>query len=297
MSESELRLSVVVVESRAAAPRQELFEVLAPRLEDGSVEVLVVPGREPAPAPWANHPAVRRVACPPNATVPRRRAAGLRAARAGLVALTESFCVPTPGWAEAILAAHTRRRGVAVGGPVDRRAGTPAEWALTLCEYGRFLPRQAAGRVEDLAGVNVAYDRERLIAALGDLPEEILEVELHAELRRRGAALWWEPSAVMLDTEKLSLNAALADQYRHGRLFGGRRSAGSGWPARLLRASLAPAVPAVLLSRIAPAAVEAGRGTALARAAPLLLLLLTAWAIGEGVGALAGPGRSASRWT
>ncbi len=289
-------LTLVVVQSAPGPLGSAFFSSLERDLADGLLEVIVVADVEPAAMAGARKGA-RWVASCAGATVPDRRGLGLAAARTPFVALTESFCVPAPGWTRAILRAHAERDVVAVGGPVDRRAGVPRDWALTLLEYGRFFGAGQAGEVSDLPGINVAYRVERLVRVLGRLPARVVEVEVHSALREAGETLWRDPGAVMLDAGRMASGAARRAQYRHGRFYGGRRVAGRPAAHRLLRLALAPAVPVVLGSRIARRALGAGRGGAFVRSLPHLAVLLAAWAVGEAAGSLFGEGRTGEQWT
>jgi hypothetical protein len=225
------------------------------------------------------------------------RLAGLRASTGALVALTEDFCVPTAGWAEALLGAHGRQLAPVLGGPIARLSGTVADWALTLIEYGRFFQRDPEGPVADLPSINVAYDRQRLLAVLPPDAAGFFEVEVHARLRQGGHTFYRLPAAVMFDYNTRRLRSGAVGQYHHGRLFGGGRAAEKGLVQRLKYAALSPAVPAVLLARIARQVGAVGQTAQLFRALPALSVLLAAWAVGEGMGSAFGPGDSAARWT
>jgi hypothetical protein len=217
-------------------------------------------------------------------------------ARTPLVALTESFCVPGPGWATAVLKAHAARDVAAVGGPVDRVKGTGADWALTFLEYGRFMDPAPAGPVPDLPGINVAYRVQRVRDALGGLPEDVVEVKLHARLREAGETLWREPAAVMLDASSMPPDTARRAQYLHGRFYGGTRVAGRTWLHRASRALVSPTMPLVVGARIAQGALAAGHGVTFIRSLPHLAGLLVSWAAGEATGSLLGPGGSGASW-
>lgn len=287
-------LSLVVVESAPGAVNPRFFEAVAAEAAAGRLEVLVVSTTTPEAA--GELPGVRWVPSPDDATVPRRRGSGLAEARAPLVALTESFCVPVAGWFDAVVAAHEAHDVVAVGGPVDRRQGGARDWALTLVEYGRFMGPAPEGPVPDLPGINVAYRVETLRRVLGALPAEIVEVELHRTLRQAGEVLWRAPAAVMFDESRMPAGSARRTQFQHGRLFGAQRLQGAGVAPRLGRAALTPAVPLVLGARIARGAFGARRGGHLMRSLPWLVGLLASWTAGELAGSLMGPGRAAEGW-
>jgi len=289
-----LRLSVVVAGSRPQGPPEGLFRALHSLLQSGDAELLIVTARPEAQAPW---PGTRVITCVRGTTVPAMRLAGVCAASAPLIAVTEDFCAPAEGWAEALLEARERLDASVLGGPVARHCGSSAEWALTFIEYGRYFRREPEGQVTDLPSINVAYDAERLRAALPASAKGIFEVELHTWMRAHGGCFWRVPGALMLDENKTLLGCATRTQYHHGRLFGGGRVQGRSLWVRLARAAVAPAVPAMLLGRIMREAGAAGQLGKVLRCLPALLLLLGAWSIGEAVGSLFGPGQSGERWT
>lgn len=291
------RLSLVIAGSSPAGPPAEAWEALAPHIADGTLEVILATARPEAGG--REHPfpvGVRVLRLPSGATVPRLRSLGLESATAELVALTEDFCVPVDGWVTAVLAAHRRNEAAAVGGPIDRHGGTPGQWALTLCEYGRFFGSRPEGRVRDLPGANVCYRLPRLRRALGGIPEEFEEWRAHALLRQRGEVLWWEPRMIMLDRNPTPFGAALVSLYHHGRLFGSGRVRGRGVAVRLVRAGLAPLVPVLHLTRIAGRVLPGPRRGRMILTLPLMATLLLAWSLGEGIGSLAGEGASRRHW-
>lgn len=289
-----LRLSVVVAGSRPKGPPEALFRALDSLLRSGDAEMLLVTARPEAQAFW---PGTRVIACARGTTVPAMRLIGVRAASGPLIAVTEDFCAPAQGWAEALLEAHDRVDASVLGGPVARRRGSAAEWALTFIEYGRYFRREPEGEVADLSSINVAYDAERLRAALPAAAQGLFEVELHTRMRARGGHFWRVPGATMFDENKTSLGCAMRAQYHHGRLFGGGRVQGRSLLVRHARAALALAVPAILLGRIIREAGAAGQLVNVVRCLPALLLLLGAWSSGEAVGSLFSPGQSGARWT
>ena len=288
------KLSVVVAGSRPEGPPPGLHRVLGPLARAGEMEVIIATARTD---PEEARGYARVVPCKPGATIPAMRLAGVRAAVAPLVALTEDFCAPVEGWAESLLEARARTDAAVLGGPVTRGGGSAADWALTLIEYGRYFRREPEGTVEDLSSINAAYDAARLRAALGEDATELYEVEIHATLRAGGARFWRVPGAVMQDESHQPFARAVSGQFHHGRYYGSGRVEHRSLGARLLRAALTPAVPAVLFGRIVREASAAGHLPQVARAMPALAVLLAAWAAGEATGSLAGAGDSGSRWT
>jgi hypothetical protein len=291
---AEPRLSVVVAAAKLPGAVPQLLEVLAADIASGVVEVIVATAATPSPDVAGR---ARIVAASRGTTIPRLRAMGLAAARGDIAALTEGFCIPAAGWADALIAAHAANAAVAIGGPIDRRQGGAADWALTLQEYGRFLRRAPEGPVHGLPGPNVSYKIERLRRVLGELPDEIAEVDVHGILIQRGEELRSAPGALMYDANDQRFGRSIGSMFQHGRLFGAWRVRAQPAPVRALRAAMAPLAPAAQLVRIARGAVPAGRGRQLFRSLPCLLTLLVAWAIGEATGSLFGEGASREHWS
>lgn len=288
------QLSVVVAGSRPQGPPDALFRALGALLENGTVELLLATARPDAQTQW---PGTRVVQCASGSNVPAMRLAGIRAAKAPLIAMTEDFCIPSDGWAESLLRARARVDAAVLGGPIARRDGTAADWALTFAEYGRFFRRTPEGEVRDLPSINVAYDADRLRSVLPPDAVGLVETQIHAQLRMQGARFWRVPDAVMLDENTRPFADAARAQYYHGRLFGGGRVEGKGLIPRAIRSAMACLVPLVLFHRILRETGAAGVNAKLLRALPALLLLLIAWSIGEAMGSLIGKGQSAARWT
>ncbi len=243
-------------------------------------------------------PGIDRLQLPRGTTIPRLRAAGVREARHDVVVLTEDFCAPPDAWLDqlrAVVEAHSE--ATLIGGTVSRANGRPEDWALTFIEYGRF-PRAGTPRnSNDLPGIQLVIRRDRVRELLGSLPSEWTETETHAALANRGAVLIQDPRWLIHDHHRVPYFRAIAEQRRHGRNYGGGRVAGRSFLYRLLRAGAAPLVPWLQFIRLwRNNSVTAERRQFL-RASPRLLLLLCAWAVGEGQGFLFGRGRAGEEWT
>ena len=88
----------------------------------------------------------------------------------------------------------------------------------------------------------------------------------------------------------------LSQRYLYARSYAGARMAGRPIGARLAYAAGTLVLPAVLIVRIARGVWGSGRYRGqLLRSLPLIGVFVLAWAGGETVGALAGPGDALSR--
>ncbi len=224
------------------------------------------------------------------------RAAGFRAARAPLVALTEDHCFPAPGWAQALVDAH---RGpwaavgpnIAVANPLRHMA-----WANHLIQYGPWAHTTPSGVQDDLPGHNSCYKRAVLLEFDQDLETLfIAEARLFSDLRRRGHQLYTEANAVSYHVYITKLRPYWQENYHIGRQFASNRSRGWSVGRRLFRAAASPIVPALRTWRIVRRMRELGWFSDLVpRVLPALWVGLSASALGEMAGYLFGMGNSAA---
>ncbi len=227
----------------------------------------------------------------------RARAAGIRAATAPVVVLTEDHSYPEPEWAEALLDAHRAKWAVVGPAVVNANPDSLVSWANLVIEYGDWLDPAPPGEREHLPGHNSAYKRDVLLA-LGDRLEQFLEAEslLHWHLRQQGHKLYLEPRARTRHLNFSRFPSSLALRYHSGHNFGGMRAAE--WPLykRFAYAVASPLIPLVRLARILRQLSRPGRRVDLvARLLPLLLLLLAVDAGGELTGYLLGPGQASAK--
>jgi len=223
------------------------------------------------------------------------RAAGIAAATAPMVVLTEDHSLPEPGWAEALVRAQGE--GIAVVGP-EVKNGNPdtlLSWANFLIEYGEWCAPAPGGEREHLPGHNSAYRRD-LLMALGDDLAAWLDAEslLHWRFRCEGRGVRLCPEARTAHYNFSRFLPSLMLRFQAGRLFAGARRRPWRWPRRLAYAGGAPAIPWVRLRRVLRELLRPGRPAHLLPVlTPVLALMLAVDAAGECVGYLAGSGEAA----
>ncbi|MGH9422743.1 MAG: glycosyltransferase [Thermoanaerobaculia bacterium] len=222
------------------------------------------------------------------------RSAGIRAASAPIVVLSEDHSFPEPDWAEALLKAH--ESGCAVAGPVIRNSNPKSltSWANLLLEYGPWLDGAPRGEASDLPGHNSAYNRDVLLA-YGDRLESVLEVEavVQKDLIENGHHMLLEPRAVTSHLNFSRLRSSLGLRFNAGRSFAGYRT--TGWPARkrLLYIAGGALIPFVRFARIAGMLRRSPNYSWLfPRVLPSLCVMLVVDGVGEIAGYITGPGDS-----
>lgn len=216
----------------------------------------------------------------------RARAAGVRAAKADVVALVEDHAFPAPGWAESLVKRHAEEW--AAVGPVMSNANprSATSWANLLIEYATWLEPCVAGEREHLPGHNGSYKRA-LLVEYGERLEAMLDAEsvLHWDLRSRGHKLFLEPHARVFHQNFSAPAPSLTLRFNGGRLFASARA--RGWPAwrRAVYACASPLIPFLRAARIVGELSKPGRPR---RLLPKVLPTLFAFLLLDGAGELVG---------
>ena len=201
-----------------------------------------------------------------------------------------------PGWARQLLAAVAAGHDV-VGGIV-RNVATErlVDRAAFLCEYSHLLTPLPAGEVEWLTGNNVVYRKTLLERYASTLAEGRWEDYLHAAMRRDGVALFCRPDIVAGHKMHYRVRDYLSQRYLYARGYAGQKWNDMSAAARVLRAAATLVLPPVLLFRIVRRVLASpGHRAELVQSMPLLMLFVSAWAVGEIVGYVAGGGDAMSR--
>ncbi len=230
----------------------------------------------------SDDPGLRILPSSSSRLVPELWRDGLRSVDAEMVAFSTTQMVPRAGWLRALMGRLGRSDAWGVGGSIAAgdRLG-PVDRAVYLQRFlaygpGTSLPLRPSGE-------NALYRRDRLAEVEGAWAHGFWEAEVHRRLEDRGARWAPEPSAVVDYAGATSLGEIVRQRVAHARRFGASR------PSGRVRGLAAPLVPAVLLGR-------AGRGLIRRRmavgpwlaAVPSFLVIASAWAAGEALGAWSG---------
>ena len=295
---SEPTLSVVVAAVEGGAALRGCLEALARQVEAPPLEVIVAcdDALTDAPALANDYPQVRwlpldagpapRNALEAHVLYDRRRAAGLGAARAPLVAMLVDQGWPRPDWARRLVELHAREPAAAIGGAVTNGARGALRRALFVCDFGRFEPPLDDDDPVWVSDVNVCYRREALERLRPLWHSRYQEAEVHWELRRLGEPMRLRDAPVVVHRRgDARWGAALAERIQWGRNFARLACARASQLHCLLRAAASPAVPFVLAWRHTRAQLRRGHHVgATLGLLPALLVLLGAWSLGEAVG-------------
>lgn len=289
-------LSVIVTITDGEAHLDRCLAALANQREAPPLEVIVpvYHSIEDVPALRSCWPQVRFVeveGIPPRRRsmahwlYDRRRAAGLLAAAGELVAITEDHAIPERDWCAKIVELH-RAPHAAIGGAIEHGGAGGLNWAVELCDFGRYQKPFAAGAAEYVSDINVSYKRAALMRCVHLWRDFYHETAVHGWMRANAENLWLTPKlTVWHDRGRLKFASLIPERFYWGRVFAGRRAQKMRLFRRLLYAALSPALPFLLLTRAFGAIRRTGgplrRFFALT---PQVLVLLCAWAAGEFTG-------------
>ncbi|MGR8980716.1 MAG: glycosyltransferase family 2 protein [Gammaproteobacteria bacterium] len=228
-------------------------------------------------------------------SIARANAAGIRRARAPIVALCEDHCFPEPEWAAALVQAHTGPW--AAVGPVIRNANpeSAVSWADYLIGYGPWADPAPSGEVSFLPGHNSSYKRTALLA-YGERLEGLLESEtvLHLDMHSRGERLYLCAEARAAHVNFSKADSWLKVQIHNGRVFAATRAKDWSRARRWFYTAASPLIPPLRCWRAAKALMLPGRPRReLFRTLPMLAVGLILDGIGQMLGYCKGAGRSA----
>ncbi len=302
MSETAPDLSVVIASASGWPPLAACLAGLERQQGAVAAEVIVVAAATSDMSDVSRfvtqeYPGVRIVALDRDPSIPRLRAAGIHAARGGIIAITEDHCIPGPDWYQSIRRAHAERAAGAIGGAVDNAATTRlVDWAVYFCEYSRFASPLRAGAVDDLPAPNVSYKRSVLLGSRDLVADEYWETFVHDELRRRGHQLWCDPAMRVDHRMHFGFLSFVIERYHYGRAYAARRNPALGWLARLQRIALSPLLIPFFVLRISRnMLVRRRHWPRFACCLPMICCFAAAAAAGEAIGHLAGGGDSSLR--
>jgi len=215
------------------------------------------------------------------------KAAGILAARAPVVALVEDHSYPDPGWAEALLQAHSEGQFAAVGSVVwNANPHSSQSWGCFLVYYGQYMSAAPPGQVLHLPGNHTSYRREVLLAYGSRLADALQsETALQADVLAQGLLLHHEARAKAYHLNYPRIAPALRVARLASRVFAAERRRGWGAGKRILYAGGSPLLPFIRLRRIIRQARQAALPwRTLGPALPPAFAILCAGAIGEALG-------------
>jgi hypothetical protein len=279
-------LSIVIAVVNGPRTARRCLAALAPQLPASDTEVLLVSAGDPDEALSREFPFVTWIVDPARRLVPEQWGIGAARATGRIIALTMTPCTPSPGWVDALLAAH-RSDCAAVGGPIVSPPGASlVDRAVYLARYTPYMPPLPSGPAREVAGDNGSYKRSAIEAWLPEIGASgFWEATINHRLRAQGRTLCLAADALVTHAESTTFGAFCRQRFVHGRRFGAERRAMLSRQAARTRVLAAPIVPLVLLARIVRAVLRRpGQRRSFAASLPILACFLACWSAGECAG-------------
>lgn len=297
--EAAPRLSVVVPSVNGPEPLRETLAALEAQPARETIEILVPErcGEDVRASIGAEFPGARLISVEPGTPIPEMRHRAFQEASGTSVAVIEDHVIVERDWADRIL--HARDEGADVVGGVVYNVATETLLDRTafLCEYSHELIPRQDGETAELPGNNVAYDRD-LLQELADVTAQgHWEDRLHRALHARGARMVLRPT--IRAGHKMhyeSVGEYASQRLLYSRSFAALRLRSAGPLRRVAYALATIFLPLVLAARILTRARRAGAPAGeIVRSFPYILYFVSAWALGEALGALFGAGDALGR--
>lgn len=233
---------------------------------------------------------------PSHTSIPEMRAIGFATATGAVIAVIEDHNVVPANWATRISEAFGTGSDVVGGSVFNAATTTTVDWAAFFCDYSDVINPASGKAVERLTGINVAYRREIIERYSSLLSRGRWEDDYHDAMRRDGVALTCVPEIAVGHKMHYRMAEYLSQRYLYSRSYAGIRTGQLTVAGRALGAVRSLLLPPILFSRIVRRVLVARRHQReLLKSLPFLMVFVCAWAAGESVGYVLGPGDSLAR--
>lgn len=220
-----------------------------------------------------------------------RRTGALKIASGNLIAILEDRGVPHPEWADNMVKLHKQYPYAAIGGAIENGVDKPLNWAVYICDFGRYQPPFIENEPEYLSDTNICYKKKSLEGVFSLWETKYDEARVNWALRKKGEILMLSdlPRTIQI-RESMSIIDMIRERFHWGRNFGRTRSGELKPKMRMLLLLAVPLLPIVLFMRHFRRQLSKKRNVKeFILATPALLVFLICWSVGEGIGYYEGP--------
>jgi len=145
---------------------------------------------------------------------------GILEARGGIIAFTDSDCVPDPDWLQRIYNRHQELDCEAVGGSVVN--GYPKSyvaWVSHLIEFNEWTETSPKGFVQNIPTCNISYKKDVFqklhVEFTDNFPTE--DTILNWHITSKGGRIYFDPAIRMVHLNRMQFRKLFGHQYRLGR--------------------------------------------------------------------------------
>jgi hypothetical protein len=305
MQQRKAQIAAITVAGDKEGRVQQVLDALGRQEPAVRLEAVVVDLGTP-PHPQLRTPPgleVKRVSVPENAEWGKVRFAGFEQSEAPIVAFLEDHCIPTAGWARALLKAYEQPWAAVSYAFMNGSPDTYVYRAMFLAEYGAWASPVPRGASHLLPCNNVSYRKEALLSLGDDLEWGLAnDFLLHEQLRARGLPMCIEPEAKVLHQSNKYLKDCLGGNFRFARVIASKRSAlmaSNGVQRICYGLACLPLVPPLRIARLFRSLKgRPSLWSSFVACLPVIWLVYASAAAGESIGFLFGEGRTQKllRW-
>lgn len=242
----------------------------------------------------AAFPTIRLVQSPQRLLPHAAMNLGAQLAKGPLLVFTAADTRADPYWLAALVAASRNGHGL-VGGSIETDATSFVARGMQIAKYYHWLRGRPAGRADVVASGNMLVARE-IWGTAGPFYGSLYsgDVLFSWLARRYGFEVWFEPDAVVNDTDEVYKSQFLVERFRRGKEFGQVRAAFERLSGmrRILCILYTPVAVLIELVKIGRACSQSGRLADFLLTLPLQIAARLAWCAGEACGYAAAPDHS-----
>ncbi len=220
-----------------------------------------------------------------------RRTGALSLARGKLVAILEDRGVPQPDWAREMIRLHEQYPHAAIGGAIRNGINTSRNWAVFICDFGRYQSPLTDKNPTFLSDTNICYKRTALESVKHVWESKYDEARVNVALHKAGLGLMLSDVPVTVQIrDSLTISDMIKERLHWGRNYGQSRSISLKPIARYLMGMATPILPVLLYYRHLRRQLSKGYHIKeFLFASPVLISLLVCWSLGECIGYYEGP--------
>ncbi len=213
----------------------------------------------------------------------RRRSAGLAAATGDIIGMLEDRGHPARDWAKTLVRLHAERTNNVIGGAIEcMEPVNLLHWAFYVTDFGRYGRPFESGSVGWVSDVNVSYKPKALADTRELWIDRFWEMIVHRALMDRGEQLHLSNELVVNHRRPpITLRELLKERRDWGNLFGAVRMKRASELERIMLILASPLIPPTLWIRHGLIQAQKGRGLRYLRALPYVIMMTTAWTLGE----------------
>lgn len=215
-----------------------------------------------------------------------RRSEGIKVARGRRIGLVEDRGIPAENWVASVMELMDQTGAAAVGGCADNGYDTIWNWAIHICDFGRYMAPVPTGEADFLSATNVCYQADILHELRPLYEHRFYEPSIHAALQAAGHKMVLSDRPRTTEYRPRIPTTTLALEWFHwGRKYARIRCGEISFGLRVFRAAVTPLLPFVLFFR--HLGNQRRKRIYLRKfwlASPLIFLIVSMWACGELVG-------------